>query len=113
MAFFLYDQNNSGGQFYYDHKAGISEEVWIEADSAKEADEKAKEIGLYFDDDCLVDCSCCGSRWSRNWYGDYDVEGEGYKSPMVVRYAWTTDVAGYVHYKDGRVAPLPASVVLN
>jgi len=56
-----YSQNNSGGIW---KKPAI--EVWIEAETEKEADLIAKENGVYFsifsgkEGDCL---DCCGARW--------------------------------------------------
>lgn len=45
--FYTYAQNNSYGVFDVD--GNVKHYVIIEADSAKEADEKAESIGLYFD----------------------------------------------------------------
>lgn len=55
--FYKYRQNNSGGSF------GLPAiEVYIEADSAEEANARAEaETGIYFDNE--DDCPCCGSRW--------------------------------------------------
>lgn len=62
MAFYKYDQNNSGGSFDVDEN--ITHRVVIEAVSESEADIIAKNIGIYFNgvDDGL-DCDCCGDRW--------------------------------------------------
>lgn len=78
MAFYTYNQNNSGGKFTFDHRNGISLYVIVEAETAKEADEKAEDIGLYFDG--AYDCSCCGNRWHEagGWWGDE--EGDQYPS---------------------------------
>lgn len=64
--FYHFSQNNSGGGFEYDAERGITHHVVIEAVSAGHADERAEQIGLYFDgceDD--RDCPCCGDRWYR------------------------------------------------
>lgn len=63
VKFYQYRQNNSGGDFYTDENLGI--EVLIAAKNADEADERATELGIYFDG-CYngYDCSCCGDRWS-------------------------------------------------
>jgi len=58
--FFQYNQNNSGGGFIVNDR--VAHNVFIEADSPKDADERAQEIGIYFDDDYEVDCECCGTR---------------------------------------------------
>lgn len=68
MAFYTYDQNNSGGGFVSDNNVTFT--IIIEAPSASEADTKAEEIGIYFDDDYEMDCPCCGTRWSRAWDSD-------------------------------------------
>lgn len=64
-------QNNSGGVFDYDHSAGISEEVWVEADSSSEANDRAQALGIYFDGcENGRDCACCGDRWYSAWSAD-------------------------------------------
>jgi len=99
--FYHYDQNNSGGGFDIDDDVTYS--VLIEADSADEADRKAEEIGIYFDDDYEIDCECCGTRWSRAW-------GEGEETPMIYgkavydyREYWAKEGEPWAHvyYKDG------------
>lgn len=103
-----YSQNNSGGNHVYDDNRGLSEWVFIEADSAKEADEYAESIGIYFNGvDDSVDCDCCGDRWyPQAWRGG----GDKGKSPdelrnnieVVLKYRWRTDGNSiYVHFKDG------------
>jgi len=109
--FYTYDQNNSGGVFEFDAEAGLSRHVIIEADSASEANEKAEQIGVYFDDE--DDCQCCGSRWGEKWASE-----EGNEVPMiygdpVAKYRaivkWQGGEPGaYIHYKDGRIESYPA-----
>lgn len=54
-------QNNSGGSFTPPGRT-----VWIEAVSTIHANERALDIGIYFDGvNNGVDCDCCGDRWSR------------------------------------------------
>lgn len=62
MKFYLFDQNNSGGNFTVDNE--LSSIVFIEAENAEEANSIAEAIGIYFDG-CMkgIDCSCCGDRW--------------------------------------------------
>lgn len=75
MGWYHYRQNNSGGSFSYSEYSGISVNVWIEADNAILADERAQAIGLYFDGD--GDCSCCGDRWypkASYWNDDPELE---------------------------------------
>lgn len=100
--FFLYRQNNSGGKFVTNHIKGISQVVFVEADSADEADAIAEGIGIYFDGD--GDCWCCGNRW----YPASDLD-ETHEPPTSLDgfLEWITDgPAGYVHYKSGLVVPL-------
>ena len=62
--FYTFSQNNSGGSFVNSDLEGISEYVIIEAMDAQTANDKAENIGLYFNG-CNdgIDCSCCGDRW--------------------------------------------------
>lgn len=63
MKFYEYTQNNSGGALHYDDK--ICHRLFIEADTVDEANEKALELGVYFDGVREGrDCGCCGDRWS-------------------------------------------------
>jgi hypothetical protein len=62
MAFFEFRQNNSGGEFDVDENLCLS--IYIEAEKAEEAKEKALDLGVYFDGvENGVDCECCGDRW--------------------------------------------------
>jgi hypothetical protein len=61
VSFYEFDQNNSGGHFVVDDK--LCHRIYIEAESADEANFKAEELGCYFDG--VGDCSCCGDRWYR------------------------------------------------
>lgn len=74
LKFFTYDQNNSGGSFHFDAEHGISTQVIVQARDAREANDRARYIGLYFDG--AGDCSCCGDRW-------YEQYGEGYDTPLI------------------------------
>ncbi|WJN62768.1 hypothetical protein [Streptomyces phage phiScoe15] len=115
MPFFEYNQNNSGGSFHIDPEAGISTVVIVEADTAKQADAKAEEIGLYFDG--AGDCDCCGDRWysAQGWgFGD---EPEGDAVPSIYgepvsdidfsssyRSRWADGAPEvYVHFASGTV----------
>jgi hypothetical protein len=116
MPFYYFNQNNSGGRFTEDPKQGLAHHVIIEADSAKEANDRAEAAGLYFDGIAKGhDCDCCGDRWS-------PVGGAGDASPMVYgekvldwqaasdrkfdkfsNIKWMQDAEGYIHYKDGSI----------
>lgn len=101
--FYTYDQNNSGGHFDVDDDVACN--VIIEADSAEEADARAEEIGIYFDDDYEIDCSCCGTRWSRVWSDDEGKETPqiGSKDPADHSCWWTPigDAYAHIYYKNG------------
>jgi len=106
--FFTFSQNNSGGRFKHDPKAGIGHYVIVEAKDADDANRRAEKIGLYFNgvaDD--RDCECCGDRWSEQW------SNEGKDTPCI----YDTDVSdgtytpswigrgldSYIHYIDGTI----------
>ena len=58
--YYHYRQNNSGGSFIVNSDVTVN--VIIEADSADDANEKAKDIGIYFNGvDEGIDCPCCGT----------------------------------------------------
>lgn len=100
--FYRFDQNNSGGSFIQNDE--VASYVFIEANSADEANARAESIGIYFngcDDD--RDCPCCGDRWSSAWSDD------GMDEPMIYGTAvkeyhdiWSKGVAyAHVYYADG------------
>ena len=101
MMFFEFDQNNSGGTFLIDDNIGIGPRVWIEAESAEHADEKAAEIGIYFNGgDDGRDCPCCGDRW-------YEARHKGVNAVEVDQmwdFHWHDTV--YVHRADGSIERL-------
>ena len=111
--FYTYDQNNSGGVFKVNDN--VKHYVIIEADSAKEADEKAESIGLYFDGvKNGRDCPCCGDRWCKADDPDFGINGT--EKPEI----WGQSVLKYlkekewslwkdeaiIYYKDGKVTVL-------
>lgn len=66
---------------------GPAIEVWIEAESAAEANRLAQYNGLYFDGvDDGIDCDCCGDRW---YSAD---ECDAYHTPAAPD-KWTKDFA--------------------
>ena len=110
--FYTFSQNNSGGSFYVDHRGGISEFVIIEAESADQANERAEEIGLYFDGcDIGYDCECCGDRWHQadeyDGTGNPEVYGRnphGFRTGgNYVSFKWVEGADGYIHYANGEV----------
>lgn len=70
LHWFEYRQNNSGGVFFMDDDASIY--VFIQAESADAANQKAEEVTIYFDGcESDRDCDCCGDRW---YHADYPVD---------------------------------------
>jgi hypothetical protein len=73
----------------------------IEAESAEHADEKAAEIGIYFNGcDDGRDCPCCGDRW-------YEARHKGVNAVEVDQmwdFHWHDTV--YVHRADGSIERL-------
>jgi hypothetical protein len=105
MAFYTFSQNNSGGSFDHDAKAGIGYCVCVEATSPDEAVARAERIGVYFNGcDSGMDCPCCGDRWS-DYLGkdDATAEPEKYGSPLTGGWG----IPSYVHYLDGRIEARP------
>lgn len=90
MAYFTYNQNNSGGRFVRNDR--VAEVVIVEASSASEANLRAMDVGIYFDG-CSkeMDCPCCGDRWYSQWSDD------GTDLPEVYG---KTDLQSYVDSKD-------------
>jgi hypothetical protein len=113
--FYTIDQNNSGGRFAIDYEAGITCYVIVEADNAIEANERAEQIGIYFEGvEDGYDCECCGDRWYTAHEDDaketptvYGEPPEKYVDKPCSR--WDNHPV-CVHYKDGRkewFPPLP------
>lgn len=99
--FFTYRQNNSGGR--YEFNDNLSAYVIIEAKSPEEANKRAEELGIEFDEGC----STCGDRWDRadEWDSEEipmiynkDVSKGLYKESGWARRQ--VPVAGYIHYYD-------------
>lgn len=109
--FYQYRQNNSGGSFIKNSE--VNELVIIEAENDYAADDKAAEIGIYFDG-CENDIDC-GDRWSRSSEGGTKVPsyyGEplgGKSKPFSTKYNHSNCLRymdGHdtiIYYADGRV----------
>jgi len=83
LRWFVFRQNNSGGSFDYDENVGIH--VYIQATSAKEANNRAEAIGIYFNGcEDGRDCDCCGDRWYSLW-GDESGQDEFPMIGMFIR----------------------------
>lgn len=117
MSFFHFSQNNSGGDFVFDEKVGISCHVVIEAKDGEAANAIAEGIGLYFDGcESGRDCDCCGDRWSRVWR-------KGDKAPKIFgkptktfkpTFLWMKGKPeGFIHYANGRIAAISGQPCAN
>lgn len=83
--FYQFDQNNSGGHFIVNEN--LCNIVVIEAESPEQANEKAKDLGIYFYGTTEgSDCPCCGDRWYKasnsdgntlNWFNTSEVNVSG------------------------------------
>ena len=105
--FFHYWQNNSGGEFQVNDK--VCQHVVVEADDPRHANDRARDIGLYFDGVSRhIDCECCGDRWRRQW-----IEEAGDVGPMIngllvedhtdTIFGEVGEVYCRVYYLDGKV----------
>ena len=84
MAWYEYNQNNSGGSFVEDDRVGKF--VFVEASTANEANSRAEGVGIYFDGcDNDRDCPCCGDRWYPAWRDDGDDKPTLYGKKIVRR----------------------------
>jgi hypothetical protein len=62
MPYFRFRQNNSGGSFIKNAKVDVL--VIIQAKDAAQANDRAEEVGIYFNGcEKGYDCECCGDRW--------------------------------------------------
>lgn len=92
---YQFSQNNSGG-----FHTGPALEVWVEADSADEANARFLTVdGCYFDENYSIDCDCCGTRWYPQWSDDGVAEIEPVSKWML---SWVTDTvpAQFILGKD-------------
>ena len=108
LKWFEFRQNNSGGVFVADKN--LSVHVYIEATTPAAANQRAQELGIYFDG--FGDCPCCGNRWCEVWEGD---EGESFEElgfyawkqqkifPWGLTETYDKDAGAVFHFADGRV----------
>ncbi len=117
MKWFEWTQNNSGGGFDVDKE--VCHRLFIQAESYEEAEEKALDMGVYYDG-CHegYDCPCCGDRWYegdevnppdelRDRCGNMvKINGvEGYAQYLADQYGWTEPDAR-LFYSDGQVVEI-------
>lgn len=106
--FFTLNQNNSGGYFIVDDKAGVARFLIIEAKDAAQA--LRVMDGISYDCPRFHEfCNCCGERWS-SWL-DYEDGTErpeiyGKRAQEYLNYAGDTylgeENTAFIHYLDGR-----------
>lgn len=105
--FYEFTQNNSGGSFITNDK--VCHRLFIEADSASEANSIAEDLGVYFDGvEYGDDCSCCGDRWYRA-YRHVDLEKfkqEGYDVSIYGGYG-NTEWLWYEKYGNYQIVESP------
>lgn len=110
--FYTFNQNNSGGSFVFDPRAGISHYVIVEADGLDDAMSRASRIGLYFDGVADGrDCDCCGDRWYYPWSNDGTRMPSVYSTPVDLyeresndfRFMAADEPEIYVHYLNGDI----------
>jgi len=78
VKFYKFYQNNSGGSL----DKSLPHVLYVEAESAEEANARAESIGVYFDGcETGLDCDCCGDRWheTSEAYGEAAPDFKGYE----------------------------------
>lgn len=108
--FYTFRQNNSGGSW---HTPAIT--VIVEANTAREANERAETAGVYFNGVMSgQDCECCGSRWWEQYddenctktptlWGEEINLNESYSSgPFGINWGQEAGIPNFlIVYKDG------------
>lgn len=104
--FYHFRQCNSGGKYHQDSSKGICENVIIEAESPRQANKRAKDIGIYFNGVAEgKDCPCCGDRWTRfkkNSTDGTDTPQVGNISVYKIIKSENNEKA-YIHYFNGTI----------
>lgn len=113
--FYVFRQNNSGGVFHLDSE--VAKYVYIEADSADAANERAVEVGIYFNGvACETDCGCCGDRWSAVHDFDHyrvEVPADDLDTGDLYDIDGPADPVAHVYHADGRHDVITRSDVLH
>ena len=101
--FYKFSQNNTGGSFEVDDK--LCHRLFIEAENAKTANKKAKELGAYFNG-CYkgLDCDCCGDRWYKVDEND-KIDLESVSKSFEIDFKTIKDYAQYLANKYGWTKP--------
>ena len=102
--FYEFIQNNTGGSFNTDSK--LCHRLFIEADSVRDANDKAENLGCYWNGvKAGYDCKCCGDRWSQET-DSLDMEGmniEQYAQKSADFDGGYTKPECRIFYKNGEV----------
>lgn len=94
LKWYRYAQNNSGGSFVTNEDVG--EDVYIQARSKSEAEDKFYSLDNGSDDWC----ECCGERW---YSPDEQDEPNLYGKPLSKSYSpYSSSSHAVLHYLDGR-----------
>lgn len=111
LGWYEFDQNNSGGSFDVDDD--VTHRIYIQAFSYKEAEDKALDLGVYFNGvQSGRDCDCCGDRWHGGDKLNFPIDWGKYKKfttieeyvqYMVDEYPWCSPDA-YIYYANGSKA---------
>lgn len=105
MTWWLIEQNNSGGGLEYVPALGVSEYVWIEAETKGQAWERWESIYDSMPEDAYKGyCECCGFRWADGIRGPFDKHPADVGDPLGMH---SETVPGYAHHADGRITPIP------
>lgn len=104
VRYYDFSQNNSGGRWKVSED--YAENTIIAARCVREANDRAEELGIYFDG-CTkeLDCDCCGDRWCSQWTESEDVEPLIYgKQPKdyLIEDGFSLRSKVIVHHGDGR-----------
>lgn len=104
MAFYTFRQNNSFGEFVSIPEKGIDQLVFVEANNADDANDKALQIGLYFNGcENGKDCPCCGDRWSMCDEWERQEQPRYYSLDVLFHKPGGYFKPAYVHYSDGTI----------
>jgi hypothetical protein len=100
--FYFFSQNNSGGDFVVDDN--VAEYVIIEADNYEQANDKAEDVGIYFDG-CRggMDCPCCGDRWGEVDESDSSDVPSIYNTPIDQYKGGIFSKEYRIHYANGNI----------
>jgi len=101
--FYEFSQNNSGGSFDVDNN--VCHRLFIEAETSKQAKNKAKELGVYFNGcDKGIDCNCCGDRWYKVDESD-KIDLMSISKSYGIEFKDVKDYAQYLANKYGATTP--------